>query len=535
MAVDNIARALAAKAMAGGGAGSVTPEDLEKKYDKTGGAISGDVSIQGDLTVSGTTTTEKEKQLLVEENVIATNANKVDLMTLLSGLAINKNASATYGIMYDPSDDTVKFGEGVLDENRKFVFKDGEGLPLSVRADDSDFVEAHLVRWDSTSKSFVDAGVGVEGLVGPQGPTGPKGDAGPAGAIGPTGAKGADGKDGADAEVFYIDLAGKFPNYTCPVPLADIKTAYGAGKVLECRCLVGGYTATLPLFVPMPDADLWVFSGSGELEAIGFYAQAFTIAITGDGVLADNKGLATVESKLPNPEPLTIISGSNNITYDGSTEESIDIPAGPVGPTGPKGDAGPAGDAGLTTEVTVNGTTYTQSEGNITLPDYAKIGTATTNQALSKIEYTTEVAIPTTPETGVEYAITDLISYGDLDSGLQERIDRMIPAAPTWQTTAPTTEADKKKVQFTKVTITTTDDTNFPGMNGKCAIVPGFTNDGFHYGTVVCSQTDPAYEFPFVGSITSEMASGTVIKPSVAPTYVSVVDPAITFTYEYLW
>lgn len=373
------------------------------------------------------------------------------------------------------------------------------------------------------------------GPTGPQGPKGDKGDAGPAGAIGPTGAKGADGKDGADAEVFYIDLAGKFPNYTCPVPLADIKTAYGAGKVLECRCLVGGYTATLPLFVPMPDADLWVFSGSGELEAIGFYAQAFTIAITGDGVLADNKGLATVESKLPNPEPLTIISGSNNITYDGSTEESIDIPAGPVGPTGPKGDAGPAGDAGLTTEVTVNGTTYTQSEGNITLPDYAKIGTATTNQALSKIEYTTEVAIPTTPETGVEYAITDLISYGDLDSGLQERIDRMIPAAPTWQTTAPTTEADKKKVQFTKVTITTTDDTNFPGMNGKCAIVPGFTNDGFHYGTVVCSQTDPAYEFPFVGSITSEMASGTVIKPSVAPTYVSVVDPAITFTYEYLW
>lgn len=513
MAVDNIARALAAKAMAGGGAGAVTPEDLEKKYDKTGGTITGGVSIQGDLTVSGTTTTEKEKQLLVEENVIATNANKVDLMTLLSGLAINKNASATYGIMYDPSDDTVKFGEGVLDENRKFVFKDGEGLPLSVRADDSDFVEAHLVRWDSTSKSFVDAGVGVEGLVGPQGPTGPKGDAGPVGAIGPTGPKGADGKDGADAEVFYIDLAGEFPNYTCPVPLADIKTAYEAGRVLECRCLMGNYTATLPLFVPMPDNNLWVFSGSGALAAMGFYAQAFTVAITRDGVLVDNTRLATMDSKLPNPNPLTIISGGNIISYDGSTEENIAIP----------------------TEVTVNGTTYTQSEGNITLPDYAKIGTATTNQVLSKIEYTTEVAIPTTPETGVEYAITDLISYGDLDPGLQERIDRMIPAAPAWRTTAPTTESDRKKVQFTRVTINTTDDTNFPGMNGKYAVVPGFTNDGFRYGTVVCSQADPAYEFPFIGPITSEMASGTVIKPGVAPTYVSVVDPAVTFTYEYLW
>lgn len=513
MAVDNIARALAAKAMAGGGAGAVTPEDLEKKYDKTGGIITGGVSIQGDLTVSGTTTTEKEKQLLVEENVIATNANKVDLMTLLSGLAINKNASATYGIMYDPSDDTVKFGEGVLDENRKFVFKDGEGFPLSVRADDSDFVEAHLVRWDSTSKSFVDAGVDVEGLVGPQGPTGPKGDAGPVGPVGPTGAKGADGKDGAGAEVFYIDLAGEYPNYTCPVPLADIKTAYEAGKVLECRCKIGRCTATLPLFLPMPDEDLWVFSGAGELNRLGFNAQSMTIAIYGGAVLASNTQLATAEDKLPNPSALTITSGGNIISYDGSTEENITIP----------------------TEVTVNGTTYTQSEGNITLPDYAKIGTATTNQTLSKIEYTTEVAIPTTPETGVEYAITDLISYGDLDSGLQERIDRMIPAAPAWRTTAPTTESDRKKVQFTRVTINTTDDTNFPGMNGKYAVVPGFTNDGFRYGTVVCSQADPAYEFPFIGSITSEMASGTVIKPSVSPTYVSVVNPAVTFTYEYLW
>ena len=164
MAVDNIARALASKALAGSGSGGVTPEDLAKKYDKTGGAITGNVSIQGDLTVSGTTTTEKEKQLLVEENVIATNANKVDLKTLLSGLAINKNADATYGIMYDPSDDTVKFGEGTLDENRKFTFKAGEGLPLSIRANNSDFVEAHLVKWDAASKSFVDAGVGVNGL-----------------------------------------------------------------------------------------------------------------------------------------------------------------------------------------------------------------------------------------------------------------------------------------------------------------------------------------------------------------------------------
>lgn len=162
----------------------------------------------------------------------------------------------------------------------------------------------------------------------------------------------------------------------------------------------------------------------------------------------------------------------------------------------------------------------------------SKVGTsATDNEKLKAIYYTEEDGIPETPEEGVEYAVVGFVGYSDLDSNLQEKIDNV----PTWKTTAPVTDADKKKVQFTKVIISTTDDTNFPGMNGKYAIVPGFTNDGFHYGTVVCSQADPAYEFPFIGSITSEMASGTVIKPSVSPTYISVVDPQVTFTYEYLW
>ena len=270
MAVDNLARALAAKAL-GNSAGSVTPEDLEKKYDKTGGAITGDVAIQGNLTVSGTTTTEKEKQLLVEDNVIVTNANKIDLKTLLSGLAINKNENAVYGIMYDPTDDTVKFGEGTLDENNKFTFNTGEGLPIAIREDSTKFTDAHLVKWDATKKCFVDAGVGVQ-----TGPTGPAGERGP---------------------------------------------------------------------------------------------------------------------------------------------------TGPTGPTGP---------AGLTTKVTVNGTTYAQSGGNITLPNYAKIGTKT----LSKIEYISESAIPSTPDETCEYAVTDLIGYGDLDANLQEQIDHMGNTGPTGPTGA---------------------------------------------------------------------------------------------------
>ena len=44
-------------------------------------------------------------------------------------------------------------------------------------------------------------------------------------------------------------------------------------------------------------------------------------------------------------------------------------PQGKQGIQGPQGPQGPKGADGLTTSVTVNGTTYTQSSGNITLPN----------------------------------------------------------------------------------------------------------------------------------------------------------------------
>lgn len=140
----------------------------------------------------------------------------------------------------------------------------------------------------------------------------------------------------------------------------------------------------------------------------------------------------TAESAIPaTPEQGVEYAITDLIGYgdlDANLQEQIDHmgntgPTGPTGAVGPTGPVGPTGVPGLTTKVTVNGTTYTQSGGNITLPDYAKIVTKTTNQILSKIEYTTEAEIPATPDEAYEYAITDLIGYGDLDANLQERID----------------------------------------------------------------------------------------------------------------
>jgi hypothetical protein len=133
--------------------------EIGKKLAKTGGTISGDLAVQGNLTVAGTTTTEHVEQLFVDEPVIVVNGQKVNLQTVLAGLAINKNANATYGIMYDPATDTVLFGEGTVDANNHFTFNTGEGLPLAVRADSSAFTDVHLVKWNAAKNIFEDAGV----------------------------------------------------------------------------------------------------------------------------------------------------------------------------------------------------------------------------------------------------------------------------------------------------------------------------------------------------------------------------------------
>ena len=139
------------------------------------------------------------------------------------------------------------------------------------------------------------------------------------------------GEQGPGAEVFYIDLAGKYPSYTCPVAMADIKAAYEAGKELKCRFTMGMYTAVLPLFLPMPSSNTWLFSGAGALSAMGFPAQTMTIAIVNGTVQASDTRLASMDdipTALKNPNALTIKIGGTTVTYDGSAAKTVTIADG---------------------------------------------------------------------------------------------------------------------------------------------------------------------------------------------------------------
>lgn len=143
-------------------------DDTQKDFIKnkpdvvttSGGTIDGDLTVTGNMTVNGTTISENHQTLTVEDNMAILNSNKVNLQTALSGIAINKNDSSTYGAVYDPTDDTFKFGAGTVDDNNDFHFSANEGLPFAVRDDSSKFTNNHTVVWSSEGNKFVDSGYG---------------------------------------------------------------------------------------------------------------------------------------------------------------------------------------------------------------------------------------------------------------------------------------------------------------------------------------------------------------------------------------
>lgn len=133
--------------------------NIDKKLDKTGGTITGSLTIAQNLTVQGVTTTHESQILTVKDPLIVANSDKATLSSY-GGLLINTNANNTYGMVYDPGSSSVKLGLGTYNSNtKKFTFNSGEGLPIVVRDDSTTWTNGHYAKWDSTKNAFVDGGV----------------------------------------------------------------------------------------------------------------------------------------------------------------------------------------------------------------------------------------------------------------------------------------------------------------------------------------------------------------------------------------
>ena len=202
---------------------------------------------------------------------------------------------------------------------------------------------------------------GAQGAKGDTGATGPKGDTG---AIGPQGPKGDKGDTGAKG------AAG-----TTPTIKVGTVTTGNAGTNAVVTASTSGTTTTFNFTIPKGNTGATGAKGDKGDKGDAFTYEDFTSeqlaalkGEKGDTGAKGDKGDQGIQG-LQGPKGDTGAQGPQGAK--GATGPQG--PKGNTGATGAKGDTGatgPKGADGLTTSIKVNGTTYTHSNGLITLPNY---------------------------------------------------------------------------------------------------------------------------------------------------------------------
>lgn len=141
---------------------------LNGKLDKTGGTITrnlsvnGDVTIRGDLMVSGTTTRIESTTLQVDDKLIEVAHGNTTKLTSPAGLVVPKYDGTNSGALVFDGDGMAQVGNVVLDANGNI---DTTKSGLQTLATRTNLVGGNLVQYDSDDKTLVDSGKKVGDLV----------------------------------------------------------------------------------------------------------------------------------------------------------------------------------------------------------------------------------------------------------------------------------------------------------------------------------------------------------------------------------
>lgn len=155
---------------------SDTVEDLDSTVEQTyikkeaeNQTIDGALTITGNLTVQGTTTTVEQETLAVQSSVIVTNSNKTDLGGNPTGLAMNlgDTSDTTYGLMLDSINKRIVIGEGSLSDDGTFEFSTNQAQ--NVATIDSDNLQSgDMPVWDrdnfTLKKANIQSGEGENSI-----------------------------------------------------------------------------------------------------------------------------------------------------------------------------------------------------------------------------------------------------------------------------------------------------------------------------------------------------------------------------------
>lgn len=127
---------------------------LEKKLDKTGGTVTGNLTIEKNLVVKGKTQTVDAETLKVKDKLIIVASGNTAPLTSPAGLLAPKYDGEHYGALVFDSTGTAMVGDVSLDEDGN-ISSVNDLQPLATRGDISD---GNLAKWDQTKQTLVGAG-----------------------------------------------------------------------------------------------------------------------------------------------------------------------------------------------------------------------------------------------------------------------------------------------------------------------------------------------------------------------------------------
>ena len=253
---------------------------------------------------------------------------------------------------------------------------------------------------------------GVPGQAGPKGEQGPQGIQGIQGPIGPKGDKG-------DPFVYSDFTAEQLEGLRGPQGIQGIQGPKGDTGPIGPQGPQGIQGLKGDTGERGPIGPQGIQGVKGDTGATGPRGPQGEVGPKGDQGIQGIQG-PKGDTGPQGPKGATGATGAA-FTYDMFTQEQLEGLRGPQGIQGPKGEQGiqgiqgPKGDKGadgLTTNITVNGTTYNQSGGNITLPSFLELTGGTLTGNLSG-KYITGTWLQTTAANDLGKAPT---KYGVIDN-----------------------------------------------------------------------------------------------------------------------
>lgn len=134
----------------------------DKKLDKTGGLITGPLTIGGDLTVNGTTTTVNSNTLTVKDKLIEVAKDNTTTLTSPAGIIVPKYNGTDYGALVIDGEGNAKVGDVQLTAGGDIDVNNSDLQTLATR---TNLVDGNLVQYDGTKQTLVDSGKKIDDLV----------------------------------------------------------------------------------------------------------------------------------------------------------------------------------------------------------------------------------------------------------------------------------------------------------------------------------------------------------------------------------